>query len=181
VPYPNLVGPFPAGANPDEYDQLRRRVFWKMPSGIYLVGSRAGDRRNLMTANWVTQVSREPKLVGVSVERDAVTHELIASGRAFAISILDREDRAIVRKFVKPVESTDDGRTLAGVAIDGAVSSGSPVLASALGYLDCQLERSIELGSHTLFVGEVVNAHLREDATNAQILRVEDTRMNYGG
>lgn len=152
-----------------------------MPSGIYLVGSRAGDRRNLMTANWVTQVSREPKLVAVSVEKDAVTHELIASGRSFAISIIDREDRSVVRKFVKPVGAAVHDQTLAGVAIDDAVSTGSPVLASALGYLDCQLERSVSLGSHTLFIGEVVNVHLSEDAATADVLRMEDTRMNYGG
>ena len=33
------VGPFPDGADPDEYDRLRRRVLWKMPSGLYVVGS----------------------------------------------------------------------------------------------------------------------------------------------
>jgi hypothetical protein len=48
------VGPFPGGADPEEFDRLRRRVLWKMPSGLYLVGSRLGDRRNLMTLNWAT-------------------------------------------------------------------------------------------------------------------------------
>jgi flavin reductase (DIM6/NTAB) family NADH-FMN oxidoreductase RutF len=181
MPPENLVGPFPAGANPDEYDQLRRRVFWTMPSGLYLVGSRAGDRRNLMTANWVTQVSREPKLIGVSVEREALTHELIESGRSFAISIVDREDRVIVRKFVKPVESTGHEATLNGIAFFDAPSTGVPVLGSALGFLDCRLERAIELGSHTFFIGEVVNAHLGDRAASAHPLRMEDTRMNYGG
>ena len=42
---------------------------------------RAGERRNGMTINWVTQVSFDPKLVGVSVEREAFTHELIVDGR----------------------------------------------------------------------------------------------------
>jgi flavin reductase (DIM6/NTAB) family NADH-FMN oxidoreductase RutF len=48
------VGPFPAGADPDEYDRLRRRVLWTMPSGLYIVGSRDGERRNGMTLNWNT-------------------------------------------------------------------------------------------------------------------------------
>src|SRR5207237_7371482 len=65
------VGPFPEGADPDEYDRLRRRVLWTMPSGLYILGSRAGDRRNGMTCNWVTQVGFDPKLVGVSVEQEA--------------------------------------------------------------------------------------------------------------
>ena len=47
------VGPFPDGADRDEYDRLRRRVLWTMPTGLFVIGSRAGDRRNLMTANLV--------------------------------------------------------------------------------------------------------------------------------
>ena len=52
------IGPFPPGVETDEqreeYDKLRRRVLWTMPYGLYLVGSRAGDRRNVMTLNWST-------------------------------------------------------------------------------------------------------------------------------
>ena len=46
------VGPFPEGTDPETYDRLRRRVLWTMPSGLYVVGSRDGDRRNAMTLNW---------------------------------------------------------------------------------------------------------------------------------
>src|SRR5437588_10216123 len=97
------VGPFPEGVDQEEYDKLRRRVFWKMPSGLFVIGSRAGDRRNGMTANWVTQVATDPKQVAVSVEKEAFTHELISEGRVFSVNVIDREDRAIVRRFTKPV------------------------------------------------------------------------------
>ena len=80
-----------------------------MPYGLYVVGSRAGERRNLMTTNWVTQVSFEPKLIGVGIEKPAVTHELIAEGGVFTVNTIAREDRAIVRKFTKPCE-WDRGR-----------------------------------------------------------------------
>ena len=62
-----------AGETGDDFDRLRRRVFWKMPSGLYVIGSRGGDRRNGMTANWATQVASDPKLVAVSVEKHAFT------------------------------------------------------------------------------------------------------------
>ena len=39
-----IVGPIPSGHDPEEYDKLRRRVLWKMPSGLYILGSRAGER-----------------------------------------------------------------------------------------------------------------------------------------
>ena len=61
------VGPFPEGRDPEEYDRLRRRVLWSLPTGLFVVGSRAGARRNLMTCNWVMQVATTPKLVAVAV------------------------------------------------------------------------------------------------------------------
>jgi flavin reductase (DIM6/NTAB) family NADH-FMN oxidoreductase RutF len=173
------VGPFPEGVDPDEYDKLRRRVLWKMPSGLYAIGSRAGDRRNMMTANWVTQLSFDPKLVGVSVEKEAFTHELIAEGGVFSVNILDREDRAIVRKFTKPVEVDAAAHTLNDFAYhDGA--SGAPVLDQALAYLDCRVSQSVDVGGHTLFLGEIIDAGFQKDE-ETEVLRMEDTRMNYGG
>ena len=77
-------GPYPPGVDSedqqDEYDRVRRRVLWTLPSGLYVVGSRAGERRNGMTINWVSQVSFEPKLLAISVEKTAFTHELIVEG-----------------------------------------------------------------------------------------------------
>jgi flavin reductase (DIM6/NTAB) family NADH-FMN oxidoreductase RutF len=153
-----------------------------MPHGLYLLGSRSGDRRNLMTTTWVTQVSHDPKLVGASVEREALTHELIANGRCFTVSLLDRTDRAVVRHFVRPAVFDDKDATLSGMHFFDAQVSGAPIPAVAVAWIDCSLERSVELGSHTLFIGQVVDASVRDDQAGlTELLRVEDTRMNYGG
>ena len=57
------VPPFPEGADPDEYDRLRRRVLWKMPSGLYVVGSTDKlERRNGIKACYFT-VDRFPKRI----------------------------------------------------------------------------------------------------------------------
>ena len=172
------IGPFPEGADPVEYDKLRRRVLWKMPTGLYVIGSRAGERRNLMTANWVLQVSFDPKLIAVSIEAHAVTHMLVREGRTFTVNILDREDRAIVRKFTKPVEA-DGAGTLNGFPFHDAVS-GAPVLDQAVAFIECAVTNEVPCGTSTLFIGEVVATGFQKDE-DTPVLRMEDTRMNYGG
>jgi flavin reductase (DIM6/NTAB) family NADH-FMN oxidoreductase RutF len=139
-----IVGPIPEGADAEEYDKLRRRVLWTMPSGLYVIGSRHGDRLNLMTANWVTQVSFAPKLVAVSVENDALTHALIREGRAFSVNIVARDDRAIVRKFTKPVEVDTATSTLNGFAFHTA-QTGVPILDQAVAFVECELQREVEV------------------------------------
>jgi flavin reductase (DIM6/NTAB) family NADH-FMN oxidoreductase RutF len=177
------VGPFPAGVDTDEqrdeYDRMRRRALWTMPSGLFVVGSRAGERRNLMTANWVTQVSFDPKLLGVGVEKPALTHELISEGRVFSVNTIDREDRAIVRKFTKPVDVDLDAQTANGFAFH-AGPTGAPVLDQAPAWFDCELRQAIEVGDTTFFIGEIVACGFQRPE-DTPVLRMEDTRMNYGG
>jgi flavin reductase (DIM6/NTAB) family NADH-FMN oxidoreductase RutF len=182
-----VVGPFPPGVDDDaareEYDRLRRRVLWKMPSGLFVIGARAGDRRNGMTANWVSQVSFDPKLVAVSIEHEAFTHELVAAGRVFSVNMVSVDDRAVVRKFTKPVEvelgPEGTSGTLNGLPFhDGR--TGAPVLDQTVAWLDCEVREAVEVGDHTLFVGEVVDCGFRQDEDTA-VLSMADTRMNYGG
>ena len=166
-------------------DRLRRRVLWAMPSGLYVAGSAAGGRVNLMTANLAFQVAVEPKLVGVAVDAASVTHELVAAGGGFSLSLLAREDRAVVRRFVKPVSEDEIERrggavvSMAGEAVE-VHATGAPVLARAAAWLDCSLRHRLLLGSHELFVGEVV-AVGGPAGDLPPLLRMEDTRMSYGG
>jgi flavin reductase (DIM6/NTAB) family NADH-FMN oxidoreductase RutF len=166
----------------DEFDRHRRRVLWSLPTGLYLVGSRHGDEANLMTANLVVQVCLEPKLVGVALERDSVTARLVAATGAFTISLLQRGDRDVVRRFVKPV--TDINRAADGVIVAMAGhpvrevgSQRLPVLSAAAGHLACTVTRAEQLGSHTFYIGEVTGVGGEPD----EVLRMEDTRMHYGG
>lgn len=178
------IGPYPPGVDTDEqqdeYDRLRRRVLWKMPSGLYVLGSTdKGERRNGMTMNWATQLSFDPKFIGVSVEQAAVTHELIEAGGCFSLSLIDLEDRAIVRKFTKPVDVDLAARTLNGFPYVEKVT-GAPILSQAVAYIDCAVRQQVTLGHHTLFIGEVMDSGFLKDE-DTPVLRMEDTRMNYGG
>ena len=178
------IGPYPPGVDTEdaqvEYDKLRRRVLWTFPSGLYVIGSRDGARRNGMTANWVSQVSFDPKLVAVSVDQHAFTHELIRAGNVFTVCTIDREQREIVRKFTKPVVVDLAAQTINEFPyLDGPVT-GAPVLAQSVAYAECEVRQPVEIGDHTLFLGEVVNAAFLKDE-ETPVLRMEDTRMNYGG
>jgi flavin reductase (DIM6/NTAB) family NADH-FMN oxidoreductase RutF len=166
-------------------DRLRRRVLWAMPSGLYVVGSAAGRRANLMTANLAIQVAVSPKLVGVAIDTSSLTHELVTAGGSFTLSFLAREDRSVVRHFVKPVPEDHIVRhgaevvSMAGEAVE-VHATGAPVLSRAVAWLDCATRRRVDLGSHDLFVGEVVAVGGPEGDV-PPVLRMEDTRMNYGG
>jgi flavin reductase (DIM6/NTAB) family NADH-FMN oxidoreductase RutF len=172
----------------------RRRLLWAMPAGIYVVGStgaESGDY-NLMTHSLVVQVATEPCVVALAIDVTARTHAYVASSGVATLSVLRRDQRDLVRRFVKPVsdvELDEQGRprTMAGVEVL-VTASGAPCLADAAGCLDLGVLDRIDFASHTLFCCEVrgvaVAAEVLEgpaSAHQAAILRMEDTKMNYGG
>jgi flavin reductase (DIM6/NTAB) family NADH-FMN oxidoreductase RutF len=157
-------------------DELVNRVTWKIPNALALIGSRAGDERNAMTASWITQLSMEPVLIGVAVDNDAITRRLIEDGGAFTVNLWNADDTRVFVKFSKP--AVDDGDTLNGRAVRAA-TTGAPVFDEALAWIDCAVRHRLDLGTHTLFVGEVVDAAINDDV--GRPASMSDTRMKYGG
>ena len=157
-------------------DQLVNRLTWKIPNALALIGSRSGQERNGMTASWITQLSMEPVLIGVGVDNTAVTHRLISEGGAFTVNLWNAEDTRVFVKFSKPATYTDG--TLNGRPVREA-TTGAPVFTEAIAWLDCEVRHAIDLGTHTLFVGELVDGDIHID--EARSASMSDTRMKYGG
>ena len=157
-------------------DELINKVTWKIPNALALVGSAHDGERNAMTTSWITQLSMEPVLVGIGVDNSAVTHRLISASGAFTVNLWDAENTRVFVKFSKP--ATDDGETLNGRAVSSA-RTGAPIFDEAIAWMDCEVRHTLDLGTHTLFVGEIVAAKVDDD--DARPASMSDTRMKYGG
>ena len=157
-------------------DELINKVAWKIPNALALVGSRAGDEWNAMTTSWITQLSMEPVLIGIGVDNTAVTHRLISDGGSFTVNLWSSDDTRVFVKFSKP--ATFDAMTLNERAVSEGVT-GAPVFDEAIAYFDCEVRQSHDLGTHTLFIGEVIDVGIRDD--DARSASMSDTRMKYGG
>jgi flavin reductase (DIM6/NTAB) family NADH-FMN oxidoreductase RutF len=180
--HPDAEASHPDAAPHDEFDRQRRRVLWALPTGLYLIGSRFEESVNLMTANLVVQVCLEPKLVGVAIEADSVTADLVTRSGAFTVCLLARGDKDVVRRFVKPVHEVTRSAegtvtAMSGHEVREVGPLRLPVLSVATGYIACGSVRRTELGSHILCIGQVDEV----GGEPAEVLRMEDTRMHYGG
>ncbi|MEO1055926.1 MAG: flavin reductase family protein [Actinomycetota bacterium] len=157
-------------------DELLNKLTWKIPNALALVGSAHDGVRNAMTTSWITQLSMEPVLIGIGVDNSAVTHRLISESGAFSINLWSSDDTRPFVKFSKP--AVDDGATLNGRAVRSA-TTGAPIFEEAIAWMDCEVRKEMELGTHTLFVGEIVDAGINDDEARAAAM--SDTRMKYGG
>ena len=76
-------------------------VLKMMPYGIYSVTSKYGDKKNAMVANWITQVSFDPRFIAIAVQKTSFTHGLIEKGKVFAINIFNKADIDSIKPFTK--------------------------------------------------------------------------------
>ncbi len=127
-----------------------------IPYGLYVLAAESVDGRvAAATVNWVTQASFEPPLLAVGVKADSGAHAIIKESKTFALNILGKGQEAMAFSFFKPLER--DGNTIGGEPFSSS-GSGAPVLANAHAFLVCKLVETVEIGDHSLFVGEVVDA-----------------------
>jgi flavin reductase (DIM6/NTAB) family NADH-FMN oxidoreductase RutF len=156
--------------------ELINQVTWKIPNALALVGSRVNDEWNAMTTSWITQVAQEPILIGVGIDKTAVTHRLIAEGGSFTVNLWDSENTRPFVKFSKPAVKV--GMELNGWPIAEG-ETGAPIFDDAIAWMECAVAQTVDCGSHTFFIGELVGAGINNE--NARSAAMSDTRMKYGG
>jgi flavin reductase (DIM6/NTAB) family NADH-FMN oxidoreductase RutF len=136
--------------------QAQRRILGRFATGVtVLTTGRDGDRYG-MTANAVASLSLEPPLVLVCVDRSAEMHDRVADHGCFAISILTEDQEALSRHFAAKGPKPFDGIPLL------TASTGAPILADALAWVDCRLQRSFDGGDHTIYVGEIMSGNQQD-------------------
>ncbi len=163
--------------------QDKKTALRMIPYGLYVLTAEKGDEVGAATVNWVTQASFEPPLLVVGVKTDSGVHPLIKETGHFALSILGKDQGGAAGAFFKP--TSREGDSINGQQVISG-STGSPILVDAPAYVECKLVDTIEKGDHSVFVGEVINAGLKEaieGRPDAVTLELKDLGENvfYGG
>ncbi len=137
-----------------------RKVMTRFVTGVAIVTSRAGDQIHGMTCNAFCSISISPLSVMASLAKNTRTESLIEKGRVFAVNILSESQAELSDRFAGRHQDMEENR-FEGIAWTTGVT-GAPILLGTQAYLDCRLVNTFDGGTHTLFVGEVVVAHLDE-------------------
>jgi len=133
-------------------------AYARWATGVTVVTARAGDHIHGMTVSAFTEVSLDPPLVLVCIDKTANTQSVIAEGGAFAVNILARDQESLAKRFA--CNEAEDCRFSDLDCATGA--TGAPLLAGSVAILDCRLETTHEAGDHIIFIGEVVELHLSD-------------------
>jgi rubredoxin/flavin reductase (DIM6/NTAB) family NADH-FMN oxidoreductase RutF len=127
--------------------------------GMYVVSSNKGDLLNGQIANTFFQITNEPVILAVSVNKKNLTHEYISSSKIFSVSILEQETPlSFISRFgfkSGRVEDKFKGTKFIKLA------SGCPVaVENTLCYIEAKVINQFDCFSHTLFLGEMTDSNI---------------------
>ncbi len=145
----------------------------RIPSGLFVLTARHGDRETGMLASWVQQCSFDPPQVSVAVRKGRYLLDWLTADAAFAVNVLAEGQKSLVAHFGKgfdPGEPAFDGLEVRRDA------TAAPVLTAAHAYLDCRVAgRSDAGGDHVIVFGRVVGGAVQHDARPATHVRRSGT------
>ena len=134
-------------------------TFHKISYGLYVVTAKFQDTKAGYIANTVFQVTSKPPKFGISCNKDNFSAEIIRKSGAFAFSVLgEQASTGLIGDF--GYRSSREIDKFRGVNYFIG-ETGSPVITdSSLAWFDCKITDTIDVGSHLLFIGEVIGSEL---------------------
>lgn len=137
------------------------------PSPVVLVSCAEKGKtgkRDLVTVAWAGTVNSEPPMVSVSLRKERYSHGLISASGEFVVNLVD-EDLARATDFcgVRSGRDIDKAAELGLTLTEAEGLEAAPRVDGAPVSLACRVRQVLELGSHDMFIGEVVAVQVRKD------------------
>jgi flavorubredoxin/flavin reductase (DIM6/NTAB) family NADH-FMN oxidoreductase RutF len=134
------------------------KAIGRISGGLYIITTKKGDRSGAMVASWVTQASFDPPGFTVAVAKDRAIESLMQVGDQFILNILEEGNyQTLMKHFLKRFGPGED--RFAGVNTHTA-NNGSPILADALAYLECEVASRMECADHWIVYNKVTDGRV---------------------
>lgn len=134
-----------------------RQALARFPSGVTVVTTKdKAGRLHGITVSAFSSVSLEPPLVLVCIDKTTGSHPAFEFGATFVVNVLGEEQARLSEHFASPIADKFEGIEYL------QTSNGIPVLENSLVNLECRLVSMLDGGDHSIFVGEIQDAIIKD-------------------
>jgi ferric-chelate reductase [NAD(P)H] len=136
---------------------MNPKALYTIGYGMYVIGSHQGDLVNAQIANTLFQITSQPATIAVSINKKNLTFEYIHESQTFAAAVLSIDTPLpFIGKF--GFKSGRDANKLEGVNYKIGITGSPIILDNAVSYIEAKVFQEVDAGTHTIFIGEVVDA-----------------------
>jgi rubredoxin/flavin reductase (DIM6/NTAB) family NADH-FMN oxidoreductase RutF len=136
---------------------MNSKALYSLTYGLFVVSSLKGDKFNGQIANTVIQICSEPQVIQAVINKNNLTHDYISNSKVFTASILAKETPLnFIGGFgFKTGREVDK---FAGINFKTGQTGAPIVMDNSLAYLEAKVIAQYDVHTHTIFVGELVDA-----------------------
>ena len=169
---------------------------WKPGNMLYPVPAvmvscrREGEKPNIITVAWAGTICSDPAMVSISVRKERYSHDIIKDSGEFVVNLTTRKlcyatDYCGVKsgrntdKFADMHLTPQQSVKIAAPAIkESPVNIESPAIGESPVNIECKVKQVLELGSHDMFIAEVVAVNVDEKLLDSKgALRLQDADL----
>jgi flavin reductase (DIM6/NTAB) family NADH-FMN oxidoreductase RutF/rubredoxin len=134
-------------------------AFFKMTYGLYLISSKHGERISGYIANTAFQVTAEPPQIAISCHKANTSAKVIEESGVFSISVLEKDtDAGLIGLF--GYQSGHEDEKFERINYKNGKTGAPIILTHAIAFFECKVVHKFDVGSHYLFIGQVVESEL---------------------
>ena len=131
------------------------------PMPAVLVGSNVKGKPNFMTAAWVGVACMEPPMIAIAINKVRYTEKGILENKTFSVNIPGGKN-AVETDYCGLVSGSKVDKSKLFDTFYGKLKT-APLILDFPVNIECELRHTLELGSHNLHVGEVIDVHVARD------------------
>jgi flavin reductase (DIM6/NTAB) family NADH-FMN oxidoreductase RutF/rubredoxin len=141
---------------------MNKSALYKVSYGLYIISSAKDGKYNGQIANTVFQITSEPPMIAISINKENLTHEFISSSKVFSVTVLSTATpMTLIGTF--GFKSGRDIDKFKEVEYKQGKTGAPIVLNNAVAYLEAEVVDSLDVNTHTIFIGKVVDADVLSD------------------
>lgn len=134
-------------------DNSLDKALGRISGGLYIITATKGEVSSAMLASWVMQASSSPLGVAIAVAKDRAIESLLQVGDQFILNVLEEDNyQGLMKHFLKRFAPGQD--RFAGIKTYPS-NYGSPILAEALAYMECQVVSRKDCHDHWIVYSTV--------------------------
>ncbi len=142
---------------------MNPKALFKISYGLYIVASVKEGKLSAQIANTVFQVTSEPPKIAVCLNKKNTTHEFVNNSRVFSVSVLEKDTPLqFIGRF--GFRNSREFNKFEGVNFKLGKTGAPIVLDHAVAFLEAEVENEFDVGTHTIFVGKLVDAEIISEA-----------------
>jgi flavin reductase (DIM6/NTAB) family NADH-FMN oxidoreductase RutF/rubredoxin len=141
---------------------MQYKAFHKLSYGLYIIASEYQGKKAGYIGNTAFQVTSSPAQIAISCHKKNDTSDIILKSGVFSLSVLRKEvSTSLIGEFGFMASSEID--KFARVKIERHATGAPVVVDSAVAWLDCRVVQTLDVGTHTLIIGEVLDSQILSD------------------